>query len=95
MTGEPIIVCPPVDREIRARLISMAESQGMTLPEPSTEHSLTTCHQCGLDVWIGPRQRAMADRFGVSVVCYLCAIAMASPSATAIHLGGNDGIPRT
>lgn len=42
------------------------------VPQPSIEHTITTCDQCGGDGWIGPAQLASVTFGGGERLCYWC-----------------------
>lgn len=75
-----IIACCPVDT-------SALPETGVPLPEPSVEHSITTCDDCAQSVWIGPAQRLQRIGRGLPVLCYLCALKAVEPGPDMLILG--------
>ncbi|MDG4796902.1 hypothetical protein [Micromonospora sp. WMMD1082] len=65
-----ILACPPTNMN------ELLEGTGNPRYVPTVEHSLTRCGDCGTDMWIGPRQQAVAVRApeATLVLCMVCAI---------------------
>jgi len=47
-------------------------AEGLALPMPSIEHTLTKCHACREDTWVGPGQLKTSTESDIPIVCYFC-----------------------
>ena len=70
----PIIACAPVNNTRLLLLIKNNPRVRALLPEPSILHIRTVCQKCVEDVWIGPKQREVAEADVGTVLCYPCAV---------------------
>lgn len=66
-----------MDQPIRIPIIppdlaKMRTLGGLAIPQPSIEHTLTTCDLCGGDGWIGPAQLMHYTFNGGERICYRC-----------------------
>ncbi|MBL6275338.1 hypothetical protein JMF97_04080 [Micromonospora fiedleri] len=88
-----ILACPPTNMN------ELLEGADVPRYVPTVDHSLTRCGDCGTDMWIGPRQQAVAMRApdATLVLCMVCAVQETERRGAAAlvgNLGGNDGRPR-
>lgn len=73
-------------------MAKMHEYQGIPIPTPSLEHTLTDCDQCGRQGWIGPAQRLHMLFNKADVLCYWCIFADMEAGA---ELGVVKGLDET
>ncbi len=88
-----ILACPPTNAN------ELLEGTDVPRHVPTVDHSLTRCGDCGTDMWIGPKQQAVALRAPAAtlVLCMTCAVKETERRGAVPlvgDLGGNDGRPR-
>jgi hypothetical protein len=71
---------------------------GIPVPQPSTEHTLTSCDVCDGDGWIGPAQLMAYTFNGGELVCYWCLFAEMKATGADLEIqsldASADGKPR-
>lgn len=84
-----IAACLPVDT-------STLPDIDIPLPVPTVLYSITQCQgeDCGQDIWIGPRQKSVAEADPtIRVLCYKCAVtATVDADLNLVNLGGGAGV---
>ncbi|MFG3602648.1 hypothetical protein [Micromonospora chersina] len=87
-----MLACPPTNMN------ELLAGTGVPPFVPSVDHSLTSCADCGADMWIGPNQRLVAARApkATLLLCMACALIEQAKrgGGTVGHLGGGHGRPR-
>lgn len=73
--GQTVIMCVPQDRAFIDAVNAELEP-GVPAWVPSIEHTGTACERCGRAVWIGPKQRQLAESvlFATIKLCTPCAV---------------------
>jgi len=81
-----IILCIPVRRSHQRKV-------GISAYKPGDDYEKTKCSSCGMEVWIGPRQRAaLKEHKGARVLCHECGNLNRDEATTVrTHLGGLAG----
>lgn len=77
-----VLVCAPVSEVVQRAL-------GLKAIVPGPGHVKGNCGTCNGDIWIGPQQQKFKTANPTApVLCFMCALKVATPEDSISHLGG-------